>query len=988
MKKSILSLIVLSILQLFYTAENWAQNTQALLTSALYDAAIWDVNHAAAVGANSLLTTQNQGDSWSRLPINRPNYRGAISQVTIANSQVGIAIGNDGTILRTIDRGVSWTQIPSGTGNEDFYKVQFIDGVGYIVGRYRFDNTGFYTPVLYKSLDLGASWEEVPSNIINFASSNPSFRMYFVSSSVGYLQVGGDKYMTIDGGITWEEDVVTPASLDLRSMQFIDENTGYAYANTTGDYLVHESLDGGSIWSPLSFTQFSEVFEIVGDKIYYGGGVGGGGGVTKADLNGSNQQLVPIPQQGTITDIEFFNANLGYVIGRTPNSLSTLGRFIFKTTDGGTSWIAIDDTSHLEQPANRMTYLNKVAPNTYVRSDLNAVAGNTDFHIIHSYDNGASWQVTRTYDVGGEINYADGNFICHVRYFDPFNSGNGVIVSESNDGGQTFNDGPVITEFPAFFFNFWEQVSEDDIFVSLGSDIYYSNDQGLNWGTRSPPNGITSFRTQFLSATSGYLYGENTSTEVPEIFQTTDGGQSWTLLFDIPTHFYNWSNDAFDFSDPDRLIVIPQFPTGSAFLYDLNNSNVSIVTAPEYVNQVKSVNSSSFAAMTNQNGTYYTNDNGTNYTQLIVDIGGSGTTTTVPPFFVEPDESMTFYDYRYVNRVKVETPLTPDFLIGPEVADLGTTTHYFLPQDPFANTEWELISGGNLILDPNLEEFRASVEWTAPGTHTLRARRTSDFGNSAYVSIQVFVNNIVDTTPPTVITQDISVNLDQNGSVTIEATDIDNGSFDDFTPMNLLEFELDIYSFFCSNIGENVVTLTVTDLSGNSASATAIVTVVDELAPEVITQNITVDLMGNPSVSISPEDVNNGSSDNCSIDTLELDITSFNAPGIYTVQLTAIDSSNNEGVASAEVTVIDTVLGISIMDKMHLRFIPNPVDTKITVLSSEPYLGIGVIDVTGRQVLVYDYNNEYDLTSLDTGFYLLVFQLENGDTMVKKLIKK
>jgi photosystem II stability/assembly factor-like uncharacterized protein len=963
------------------------QNTQAFLTSALYDAAIWDDNHAAVVGANSLLTTQNQGDSWSRLPINRDNYVGAISEVTIVNSMIGIAIGNDGTILRTADRGVTWSQIPSGTGNEDFYKVQFIDGVGYLVGRYRFDNSGSFIPVLYKSSDLGASWEELPSNISGFAGSNPSFRMYFITESIGYLQVSGDKYMTIDGGITWEQDVISPGTLNIGSMQFLDENTGYAYANTTGNFLVHESLDGGSSWSPLSFTQFSDLFKVEGDKIYYGSSAGAGAGVTKSDLNGGNQQLVPIPQQGTINKIEFLNANVGYVVGRTPNSISALGRFIFKTTDGGATWIAVDNTSH-DPETGSVRFLKKVAQDTYLRSDLRAVALDSDFHIIHSYDNGASWQVTRSYDVGGQITYAEGDFICIIRYFDPQNSGNGVIISESNDGGQTFIDGPVTTETPALFFNFWEQVSEDDIFVSLGTQIHYSNDQGLNWGIRSPPNSITNnFETQFLSATLGYLYGENATTEVPEVYQTMDGGQTWTLLFDLPTHAFSQSNDSFDFTDPDRIIVIPRFPTGSAFLYDLNNSSLSMVNAPDFINQVKSVNSSSFAVMTNQEGTYYTNDNGSNYTKLKVDIGGSGTTTTIPPFFVESDESITFYDRSYVNRVKVGPPLTPDFLVGPEVADLGTTTNYFLPVDPNADTDWELLSGGNLILDPDLEEFRASVEWTTPGTHTLRARRTTDFGNSAYVSIQVFVNSIVDTTPPTVITQDITVSLDQNGAVTIEAADVDNGSFDDFTPMNLLEFELDTYSFFCDDLGQNQVTLTVTDLSGNSASDTAIVTVEDDLSPIIITQDITIDLEGNGSISILPGDVDNGSSDNCEISNLTLDVDTFNTSGVYTVVLTATDPSSNEGEGTAIVTVFDS-LGISDQNFADLIVAPNPTSGIIEVVTNTRYDFMTVVDLLGRVVGEHVYSETYDLSELKPGLYFLVFVTETGISTKKTLLKK
>ncbi|MCB0456257.1 MAG: T9SS type A sorting domain-containing protein [Flavobacteriaceae bacterium] len=82
-----------------------------------------------------------------------------------------------------------------------------------------------------------------------------------------------------------------------------------------------------------------------------------------------------------------------------------------------------------------------------------------------------------------------------------------------------------------------------------------------------------------------------------------------------------------------------------------------------------------------------------------------------------------------------------------------------------------------------------------------------------------------DIQPPTVLTQNITVYLGSGGTVTILPSQVDNGSFDNFSlPANLV-FSLDITSFNCSNIGNNTVLLTVTDEAGNSASNMAIVTV-------------------------------------------------------------------------------------------------------------------------------------------------------------------
>src|SRR5260370_20117791 len=72
-------------------------------------------------------------------------------------------------------------------------------------------------------------------------------------------------------------------------------------------------------------------------------------------------------------------------------------------------------------------------------------------------------------------------------------------------------------------------------------------------------------------------------------------------------------------------------------------------------------------------------------------------------------------------------------------------------------------------------------------------------------------------------------------------------------------------SFDCSNEGANVVTLTVTDSSGNSASATATVTVHDDIAPTHHSPPINLELHSTAHLCITAAQVDNGSTDNCLI---------------------------------------------------------------------------------------------------------------------------
>jgi gliding motility-associated-like protein len=199
------------------------------------------------------------------------------------------------------------------------------------------------------------------------------------------------------------------------------------------------------------------------------------------------------------------------------------------------------------------------------------------------------------------------------------------------------------------------------------------------------------------------------------------------------------------------------------------------------------------------------------------------------------------------------------------------------------------------------------VDTSTVGTYTLTYDINDDNGNAATTVTRTV--EVIDDTSPTVITQDITVDLDSNGTVSITATDIDNGSND---PGGIASMTLDISSFDCSNVGNNTVTLTVTDNSGNSDSATAIVTVQDVLPPNVLTQNITVSLDASGNASINVTDIDNNSSDNCGIQSMSLNTTSFDCSNIgdNTITLTVTDVNGNTDSADATVTIVDDIAPI------------------------------------------------------------------------------
>ena len=118
----------------------------------------------------------------------------------------------------------------------------------------------------------------------------------------------------------------------------------------------------------------------------------------------------------------------------------------------------------------------------------------------------------------------------------------------------------------------------------------------------------------------------------------------------------------------------------------------------------------------------------------------------------------------------------------------------------------------------------------------------------------------IDKTPPVVLTQNVTVQLDASGNGSTTAALVNNGSSD---ACGIKSMVLSKTAFTCSDIATNpnVVTLTVTDNNGNVSTATATVTVVDAIAPVAIAKNVTVQLDATGNGSTTAALVNNGSSD-------------------------------------------------------------------------------------------------------------------------------
>ncbi|PPK88509.1 putative secreted protein (Por secretion system target) [Neolewinella xylanilytica] len=131
-------------------------------------------------------------------------------------------------------------------------------------------------------------------------------------------------------------------------------------------------------------------------------------------------------------------------------------------------------------------------------------------------------------------------------------------------------------------------------------------------------------------------------------------------------------------------------------------------------------------------------------------------------------------------------------------------------------------SGEDLVYTLTGQVARTTTTGTFTGLPAGNYRVTVSGGGCTATSEWISVRG-GDHTSPSAVARDITVQLNRSGTVTITAADLDNGSTD---ACGIAQLSINRDSFSCTDLGQNTVVLTVTDVAGNQATTSATVTVV------------------------------------------------------------------------------------------------------------------------------------------------------------------
>lgn len=231
------------------------------------------------------------------------------------------------------------------------------------------------------------------------------------------------------------------------------------------------------------------------------------------------------------------------------------------------------------------------------------------------------------------------------------------------------------------------------------------------------------------------------------------------------------------------------------------------------------------------------------------------------------------------------------------------------------------IDGGSfddctLIGDLTLSLSQTTLTCAEVGDAMADLMATDEDANTGTCTATVTVK---DNTNPTAQCRNATVALDADGHGVLSASQVDDGSSD---ACGIASMTISTADFYCTDIGNHVVTLTVKDPSNRSSTCTATVTVVDELAPVAQCKSTAVQVImdENGQGTYTPGDLDDGSYDNCSAVTLTFaDGTTEKTLGcsgigvsVTAVQVKVTDAYANESICVGFVTPNDNMQPVAL----------------------------------------------------------------------------
>jgi photosystem II stability/assembly factor-like uncharacterized protein len=431
----------------------------------------------------TVLRTDDAGLTWIDRSV--ASYNEIHKGIFIDSDHGWVAMSNylqneDAVIYGTSDGGISWDLQYVNTlfGIRD---LDFIDTLsGWALCYYR--NDGFkyiYCNFFLKTIDGGENW--IMLDTLDYSNFN---RIDFVNESLGYMAGYGPMNLarTLDGGLTWDS-VAHISSQELTALEFTDAANGFSCGNRF--YYTHDS----AVTWDYTYCSSPKLLDMCNESI---GWTATYSNVYKISEGGVTVSLQFTDDKSLLIDMAALDEDHAVVTGRYVD--------IFRTDDGGQNWQEISNGTHYD--LGSVYFLNE---------DI-GWAGGYYSTVMRTNDGGDHWISSN--NLSGQATVRDIQFI---------NPDTGWCIRNNamytRNGGEDWYAGsgmPSSNIFDLHFVNF-----NTGWCVGSAGQIYKSENSGYSWVQKPGVTDQDLYSVYFATENTGYVAGEGI------VLKTIDGGETW-----------------------------------------------------------------------------------------------------------------------------------------------------------------------------------------------------------------------------------------------------------------------------------------------------------------------------------------------------------------------------------------------------------------------------------------------------------------------------